>query len=298
MIQEPDWDLYRTFAAVLREGSLSGAARALAMSQPSVSRHIEALERAIGARLFVRSHRGLSPTERAERLRPYAETLVATSAAMLRASATDEGTVAGTVRITAAEIVAVEHLPPILAGMRRRHPELAIELVATDDLSDLLQRQADIAVRMVEPVQQSLVARRVGSVTLGLYAHGDYLAHRPPPGRLADLPGHDLIGVDSDAIATRAIQRSLSGLSRADFALRTDSTLAQIAAIRAGFGIGVCQSLLAGREPALVRLLENDFSIELPLWVAMHEDLKGEARCRAVFDILADGLAELTRRTR
>lgn len=294
MNREPDWDLYRTFSAVLREGSLSGAARTLDMSQPSVSRHIEALERAIGAKLFVRSHRGLSPTERAKRLRPYAEALVATSAALLRTATTDEGRVAGTVRITAAEVIAVEHLPPILAAARRRHRDLAIELVASDTVSDLLQRQADIAVRMIEPVQQSLVARRVASVTLGLFAHRDYLAQCPPPKRLADLSEHDLIGVDSDAVSTRAIQRMLPGLTREDFALRTDSTLAQMAAIRSGFGVGVFQCGLAKRDPDLLRLLEADFSIELPVWIVMHEDLRNEARCRFVFDILADGISRST----
>jgi DNA-binding transcriptional LysR family regulator len=292
MSTEPSWDLFRTFAAALREGSLSGAARVLGMTQPSVARHIDALEAAVGGKLFVRTQRGLSPTDRGLALRTHAESLVATSAALLRAaSGTDE--VAGTVRITASEVVGAEHLPPILAELRRAHPALAIELVLSNAVSDLLQRQADIAVRMVEPAQQALIARKVGAVTLGFHARRDYLAARGVPTTAKDLLTHDLIGVDTETPAVRAVLNRMPGLTREAFALRTDSDLAQLAAIRAGYGIGVCQVEIARRDPALVRVTPDLFSFELPLWVVMHEDLRGVARCRAVFDALADGLGRV-----
>ncbi|WP_292925765.1 LysR family transcriptional regulator, partial [Novosphingobium sp. 63-713] len=181
MSTEPSWDLYRTFAAVLREGSLSAAARALGLTQPSVARHVEAFEQAVGGKLFLRSQRGLSPTDRALALQPYAEELVAASAAMLRTASADPEDIAGTVRISASEIVAAEHLPPMLAAIRRQYPKLSIELVASDAVDDLLQRRADIAIRMVDPAQQALVARRIGTVQLGLYAHRDYLDRRGLP---------------------------------------------------------------------------------------------------------------------
>ena len=287
---EPSWDLFRTFAAVLRDGSLSGAARTLGLTQPSVSRHVEALEQAVGGALFVRSQRGLSPTDRAIALRPYAEELVATSAALLRTATAAAGEIAGTVRVTASEIVAVEHLPPILAGIRRDHPRLSIELVVSNAVDDLLQRRADIAVRMVAPEQQALVAGRAGSVTLGLHAAKDYLDRRGMPASLADLTRHDLIGPDTDTPGTRAVLGLLPGLERSHFALRTDSDIAQVAAIRAGFGVGVCQVEVARRDPALVRVLADDFSVELPLWIVMHEDLRSSARCRIVYDALAAAL--------
>ncbi|WP_260599188.1 LysR family transcriptional regulator [Sphingomonas endolithica] len=255
MNSEPSWDLYRTFAAVLREGSLSGAARVLRITQPSVSRHIEALEQAVGGALFVRSQRGLSPTDRATALGPYAEELVATSAAFMRSASATVGEVAGTVRVSASEIVAVEHLPSMLAGIRQDHPQLAIELVASNALDDLLQRRADIAVRMVAPEQQALVATRAGSVTLGLHARQDYLARRGMPAAIDDLAGHDLIGPDTDTPGTRAVLNLLPELKRASFALRVDSDVVQLAAIRSGFGIGVCQVEIARRDPLLVRVL-------------------------------------------
>ncbi|VVT20760.1 DNA-binding transcriptional regulator, LysR family [Sphingomonas sp. EC-HK361] len=291
MNETPSWDLFRTFAAVLREGSLSAAARALGLTQPSVSRHIEALEGAIGEALFVRSQRGLLPTERALALQPFAEDMVATSAALLRTAAAGSGMVSGTVRVTASEMVAIEHLPPILADIRRQHAALAIELVASNLVGDLLQRQADVAIRMVAPAQQALIAKRVGAVAIGLHARADYLERRGMPASLADLAAHDLIGPDSEPMGTRAVLDALPGLERSSFALRTDSHAAQLAAIRAGFGIGICQSGIAARDPALVPVLPQAFTMTLPIWIVMHENLRSSVAVRTVFDALAEAFA-------
>jgi len=295
MSSEPSWDLYRTLDAVLREGSLSAAGRALGLTQPSVARHIDSLEAAIGARLFVRTQRGLSPTEAALRLKPYAESLAATSAALFRTAAASEDVVRGTVRISASEIVGVEHLPPILARLRRTHPVLQIELMLSNRVDDLLRREADIAVRMVEPRQQALLMRSVGSLRLGLHARRSYLEARGLPRSLEDLAAHDLIGFDRETPAIRALAARHRFIDRAAFALRADSDLAQLAAIRAGFGIGICQLAVARRDPDLVHLLERDFAIDLGLWIVMHEDLRHSAPCRATFDALADGLAAVAR---
>src|SRR5260221_4046412 len=154
---EPSWDLYRTFLAVLQEGSLSGAARALGLTQPTVARHIDALEQAVGFELFVRSQRGLAATEAALELKPYAEALASTAAAMLRAASGQGGAIRGTVRVSASEIVGAEILPPILTSLREQHPELEIELALSNAVENLLRRDADIALRMVEPVHEALV---------------------------------------------------------------------------------------------------------------------------------------------
>lgn len=292
MNHEPNWDLYRTFLAVLREGSLSGAARMLGLTQPSVSRHIDTLEETLGKRLFLRTQRGLAPTDAALELQPYAEALALTSAALLRAaSGTSGDAITGTVRVSASEVVGVEHLPPILTGLRRQHPGLTVELVLSNRVDDLLRREADIAVRMVEPEQQALVARRCGTITLGFHARADYLEKRGTPRSPEDLASHDLIGFDRETPAIRAYLSRLPVPARPNFALRADSDLAQLAFIRAGFGIGMCQVPLAAREPSLVRVLPDVFSLDLGLWVVMHEDLKTSPRCRAVFDALAQGLS-------
>ena len=292
---EPSWDLYRTFLAVLTENSLSGAARALGLTQPTVARHIDALEAAIGYDLFVRSQRGLAPTEAALELRPYAETLASTSSALLRAASGHGAAVRGVVRISASEVIGVEVLPPILAELRAQHPELIIDLVLSNSLDDLLRREADIAVRMVEPIHEALVARHVGAIVLGLHAHKHYLDRRGIPSTLEDLRQHDVIGFARETPAIRSMLRRVSGFEHMNFALKSDSDLAQLAAIRAGCGIGVCQVPLAARERHLVRVLADGFKLDLGTWVVMHEDLKSSPRCRAVFDALVKGLVTYLR---
>ena len=293
MNAEPSWDLYRTFDAVLREGSLSGAARALGLTQPSVARHIDALEAAIGRRLFLRTQRGLSPTEAAIELKPYAEMMASTSAAFLRTSQAAAGEVRGTVRISASEVVGTVHHPAILTKLRRAHPSLALELVLSNALDDLLQRKADVAIRMVRPEQQALVARRVGIIPVGLFARRDYLALRGTPATIEELPSHDLIGYDVETPSIRAIAQHYPMLTRDSFSLRVGNDVAQLFAIRAGFGIGFCQVPIGAGDPELVRVLERDFQIDLETWVVMHEDLKGSARCRVVFDALVEGISAI-----
>ncbi|WP_428682618.1 LysR family transcriptional regulator [Reyranella sp.] len=289
----PSWDVYRTFEAVLREGSLSGAARALQLTQPSVARHIDALEKAIGVTLFMRTPRGLSPTDAALELKPFAELLASTSAALLRTAEGRLGEVRGTVRISASEVVGIEHLPAILTRLRRRHPALTIELSLSNALDDLLQRKADIAIRMVRPEQKALVAKRIGFIQVGLHAHRDYLARRGVPASMDDLRDHDLIGYDAETPAIRAIAQKYPALDRGAFALRVDSDVAQLSAIRAGFGVGICQVPIAASESDLVRVLPRAFTVNLETWIAMHEDLRSSARCRAVFDALAEELMPL-----
>ncbi|WP_026792162.1 LysR family transcriptional regulator [Pleomorphomonas oryzae] len=296
MSQEPSWDLYRTFNAVLSEGSLSGAARALGLTQPSIARHIDALEEAVGAPLFLRTSRGLSPTDAALELRPFAELMASTSAALLRTAEGRSGEVDGTVRISASEVVGIIHLPAILTRLRQRYPRLTIELSLSNAVDDLLKRQADIAIRMVRPEQQTLIAKRVGSFPVGLHAHRDYLARRGTPKSMDDLKHHDIIGYDAETPAIRAFAERHPGLDRASFALRVDSNIAHLTAIRAGFGIGICQTIIADAEPDLQRVLPDAFHEDLETWVVMHEDLSGNTRCRAVFDALVTELTALVRR--
>jgi DNA-binding transcriptional LysR family regulator len=296
MSTEPSWDLYRTFHAVLREGSLSGAARVLDMTQPSIARHVDALEAALGAKLFLRTPRGLSPTDAALELKPLAESLAVTSAALRRTAEGRGGVVSGTVRISASEVVAFAHLPSILTRLRQAHPNLTLEVSPSNALDDLLQRRADVAVRMVRPEQQALLSRHIGAIEVGMHAHRDYLDRRGTPRTMADLSNHDLIGYDVETPAIRAVAQLYPALSRNGFALRVDSDLTQLAAIRAGFGIGVCQVALAAAEPDLVRVLPEAFSLPLETWIVMHEDLRGNARCRVVFDALVEGLSKVALR--
>ena len=249
MRHDPDWALYRTLLAVLDAGSLSAAARALGTTQPTIARHVDALEAALGADLFVRSQRGLAPTELALSLRPHARTMATTAAALLRTASGAQGDLAGTVRITASDVVGVEHLPPILTRLRRAHPALAIELSLSDRVGDLLAREADIAIRMVEPTQGALLARRLPPVELGFHAHRDYLARAGTPTAFDELSAHDLVGYETETPALRAMAARLPSFDRRGFALRADSNVAQLAAIRAGFASACARS----RSPGAMR---------------------------------------------
>src|SRR5579863_1092620 len=253
-----DWDLYRTFLAVLDEGSLSGAARRLALTQPTVGRHVEQLEASLGAPLFTRSVSGLQPTETALALRPHAEAMAAAAEALVRTASGEAEAVRGVIRVTASDIVGVEVLPPILTGFHEAHPEVAIELNLSNRQEDLLRREADIAVRMARPTQGALLAKRIGAVRLGLYAHRRYIEAHGRPRGLTD-PGFAAIGFDRDLQIQQALEERQIPLSREIFAFRSDNDLAQLAAVRAGFGIGACQATTAARDPNLVPVLEDVF---------------------------------------
>lgn len=286
------WDHYRSFLAVLREGSLSGAARALGLRQPTIGRHIDALEAAHKTPLFTRAQDGLTATEAALALRTFAETMAAMADAMMRATSAPAGEVRGTVRISASEMIGTQVLPPILAGLRLSHPGLTIELALSNRIDDLLRREADIAVRMVRPQQAALVARRVGDIKLGLHARRDYCDRHGTPKTLADLASHAVIGFDREYGFVQVLRDHGFNLNRDQFVLRTDNDIAHFACIQAGIGIGICQVGLARRHPDLVRILPRAFDYPMETWVAMHEDLKAAARCRVTFDALVDGLAD------
>lgn len=290
MKETESWDHYRTFLAVLEEGSLSGAARALGLTQPTVGRHMDALEAASGAPLFLRTPRGLLPTETALQMKRHAETMAATAAALARVASAAPGEVKGTVRISASEVMGVEVLPPILAELQESHPGLSVELSLSDAVEDLLRREADVAVRMTAPRQEMLLSRHVGAIPLGFYAHGHYLARHGTPASLKDLADHQLIGFDRELAYVRALLREKPDFAALDFSFRTDSNLAQLAAIRAGLGIGMCQTGLARRDENLVGLLAGALDLSLETYVVMHEDLKTTPRCRVTFDALVKGL--------
>ncbi|VTM45632.1 LysR family transcriptional regulator [Klebsiella quasipneumoniae] len=196
----------------------------------------------------------------------------------------------GVVRVAASEVVGAEVLPPLIARLRQACPSIVIELMLSNRFQDLLHREADIAVRMVAPQQEQLIARRLGRIELGLHATDAYLTRQGRPATPEELDGHALIGFDS---ATPLVRRALERyprFQREAFAMRTDSDLAQLNLIRAGAGIGICQAPLADGIIPLQRVLAADFSLYLDTWLVMHEDLRHSPACKRVFNFLAEGL--------
>jgi len=286
-MNEPDWDLYRSFLHVFREGSLSGAARVLGTSQPTVGRHIDTLEASLDKKLFIRTLEGLIPTEAARQLAVSVEAMASLSKAALRTLSATASEETGTVRITASEIIGVEVLPPILCALQTDHPSIAIELALSNRNEDLLHGAADIAVRMERPRQSSLVAKKLGAVRLGLFAHRDYLKRHGTPKTVADLSDHALIGFDRNREFLQVLHDWGLNLAIEDFSFRTDSDHAQAAALRAGLGIGVSQLGIAKRHPQLRQVLGESLVFSLEMWLAVHRDLRSNKRIKIVYDRLA-----------
>lgn len=291
----PGWELYRSFLAVVREGSLSGGARLLGLTQPTVGRHIDALEEALGTALFTRSQGGLAPTELALSLVPHAEAMSMAAEALQRAASGEAEEDRGTVRITASEMIGTEVLPPILARFREEHPRIAIELVLSNRTDDLIRRDADIAIRMVRPTQTALVAKKCGVIGLGLHAHKNLIQRHGMPQSVGDLTQLPIIGFDRESSIRRL--KNLGGfpLSRELFTFRSDSDIAQFAALKAGVGFGMCQYALGRRYPDLVLVLPGAVEFELDVWIVMHEDLKTSRRMRLMFDHLAAEMSAYAR---
>ncbi|HEX2592325.1 MAG TPA: LysR family transcriptional regulator [Rhizomicrobium sp.] len=286
------WDHYRSFLAVVREGSLSAAARVLGLTQPTLGRHVDELETSLNTPLFARSPHGLAPTAAALELVPHAEAMASAAEALLRAASGEGAAPRGVVRVTASEVVGVEVLPPILTAFREQHPQIVIELAVSNRNQDLLRRDADIAVRMARPTQGALIAKRIGKIDIGLYAHKRYLKRHGTPKTPEDLLRHAVIGFDRDISSLRSLNGGGMPITREIFAFRSDNDHAQLAAMRAGFGILAVQSGVASRERELVRVLPNDVTFSLEMWLAMHEDLRMNRRVRLLFDHLAAALTE------
>jgi DNA-binding transcriptional LysR family regulator len=289
-----DWDLFQSLHAVLEAGTLSAAARLRGLTQPTLGRHIETLEQRLGSPLFLRSPRGLQPTDLALELKPHLHDMSAAASAAVRDASGAANSLSGSIRITASEIVGAEILPPMLTSFREQHPGVVIELMLSNINDDLSRREADIAVRMTPPSQSSLIAKKVGEVALTFFATAEYLERHGTPETLADFEDHAIIGFDSPARGMRDVPGLNMPVSRETFTFRSDSDLAQLAATRAGFGIGVVQDGLA-RRYGLTRVLPNFTLFTLPVYVVMHENLRGSRRMRLMFDHLVEGTTAYVR---
>jgi DNA-binding transcriptional LysR family regulator len=289
-MSDPDWSLWRSFGAVVEHGSLSAAARALNLSQPTLGRHVEALEAALGTVLFERTLTGLKPTETALRL--Y-EPVEAARHALAEAAVRAEGAtsaLSGTVRITSSTVMCHYVLPEMLYDLRQAFPQVTIELVPSDSVESLLLREADIAVRMFRPTQLELITKKLGEIPLVAVAHERYLQQRGAPSRPEQLVEHDLIGFDRSELMVATARRMGVALNRADFVVRTDSQTNMVELIKAGLGIGFIQEPLADGTPGLRKLLPG---LELPpleVWLTTHKELFTSRRIRAIYDRLGEGL--------
>jgi DNA-binding transcriptional LysR family regulator len=282
-----DWTALRDFLAVAETGSLSRAARRLGVSQPTLTRRMAALEDRLRAELFRRTARGVELTEAGESILPAARQMEQEAHSLELAVSGRDAALAGVVRVTSTEGLGIHWLTPALVQFQLAHPAIEIQLLIQNQVLNLLQREADVAVRLSRPQQPDLVGRKVADLGFGLYASREYLERHGRPATPEDLARHRSVAFDESA-------RWLTGpgagmeraLSAAPVAYRANSGQAQLAAIRAGCGVGVAARFLAARHAELEEVLPET-AIALEIWLITHPAMRRSARIRAVFDFLA-----------
>ena len=286
-----NWSLLQSFLAVAEEGSLSGAARRLGASQPTLGRQIKQIEEQLGVTLFIRKPRGFALTDIGAELLAPARIMRDAVGQVSVVAAGKEQQIAGTVRITASVFVSQHILPPLIAEIMRKEPEIAIELVPNDASENLLFREADIALRMYRPTQLDVVAKHLGDLPLGMFGAVDYLNWKGRPETVEDiLNGHDLIGYDQDEQILRGMRHMGLEAERDWFRLRCDNNVVYWELLRAGCGLGFSQTYVAQKEPLVERVLPDLQIPPLPVWLTTHQAMRQTPRIRRVWDILSDGI--------
>ena len=293
MDNAPDWTLLRSFLAVADTGSLSGAARVLGLSQPTLGRHIAETEAALKLTLFTRTPRGLALSVAGTALLPHARAMQEAAQALSLAAAGRDADVSGTVRITASQIMATYILPAMLADLRMREPQIEIELAPSDTTENLLFREADIAVRMYRPTQLDLITKHLIDLPLGLYAAKTYLIRVGRPTTPDEVLARDLIGFDRSDQMLRMLQGLGISRTRNDFPLRCDDQVVYWNLVRAGCGIGGMQCLVGDADPLVERIAPFVALPSLPVWLTAPEALRQTPRIRRVFDYLVEAFSDL-----
>jgi DNA-binding transcriptional LysR family regulator len=288
-----DWSLAAAFLAVAETGSLSAAARRLGATQPTIGRQIKAMEQQLGAELFHRISRGLTLTATGAQLVEPARAMRDASNQITLRAAGQSATLKGTVRITASMATSAYHLPEIIADIRAAEPEIEIELAPSDESSNLLFREADIAVRMYRPRQEDLITQHIGNIPFGIFAAKSYLKRRGPLTTPAQIRDHDIVGYDADTSIIDGMRDASIPVDRHFFKVRCDDFIVYWNLVRAGCGIGFAQRSVGLADPDMI---EIDLGLpipELPIWLTAHEAMRHTPRIRRVWDMLATGLAPL-----
>lgn len=285
-----DWNRARAFLVTAEEGSLSAAARALNMAQPTLGRQVSALEKELGTTLFERRGRGLELTDNGLELVEHVRAM-ADAANLLSLSASGQATsLEGSVCITATDITAVFVMPAIIAKLRQREPGIRVELIASNSSSDLKRREADIAIRAYRPTQGDLVAKKVRNVPWSLYASKKYLERIGNPATPAGFDNADFIGFDRSEQLIEALKPQGLNLTQENFTVITENHIAHWELVRHGAGISPMPTELGDTEPSIQRILPDLEPMDSELWLAAHRELKTSRRIRTVFDFLAEEL--------
>ncbi|MFK7914176.1 MAG: LysR family transcriptional regulator [Pseudomonadales bacterium] len=285
-----DWNQARAFLVTAEEGSLSAAARALGLTQPTLSRQVAGLEETLGVTLFERTPRALLLTQPGTELLEHFRNMGDAADRISIAATGQAETITGHVAIASTEMMATHYLLPILKNLRSKAPELKIELITSNQVSDLLRREADIAIRHARPQEDNLIAKRVRTTNAQLYASSAYLKEVGRPKKVSDLSVMHFIGAEDSDWLIGPLARLGIEVTSANFNFSAVSGTVLLELIRQGFGLGFLPTELAERYPELENLWPALEPLQIETWLVAHRELRTNARIRLVFDLLADGL--------
>lgn len=286
-----DWNHIRALLVTAEEGSFSAASRALGVAQPTVGRQIAALEQELGVTLFERVGRELKLTETGLELLEHARAMADAANRISLRAAGQSSSLEGLVSISASDVISTYLLPPIIAALRVQHPGIQLEVVASNTASDLLRREADIAVRNFRPTQPELIAKKVRDARARLYAAPSYLEALGSPTSPAQLSRGEFMGFDHGPRFMEGLNALGLSLSAKNFGVVTDSSLVQWELVKQGAGIAVMMEEVGDAEPLVQRALPQLEPITFPIWLVCHRELHTSRRVKVVYDAIAQGLA-------
>ncbi len=285
-----DWNKARAFLVTAEEGSLSAAARALGMAQPTLGRQVDGLEQELGVVLFERAGRGLQLTPSGMALLEHVRDMGAAAGRFSLTALGQSQAIEGTICISASETYAAVLLPPIVKKLRQREPGIHVEIVVANTASDLRRREADIAIRNFRPTEPDLIARKIADADAVLYATPDYIAQIGNPTRPSDLRHADFVSLDHGNMLIKALNTLGLGLSEANFPLLTESYLVMWELVRQGAAIGILDAHIGDADPTVARVLPTLDPLVFPIWLVAHREVLTNRRIRMVYDFLAQEL--------
>jgi DNA-binding transcriptional LysR family regulator len=289
-----DWNHARAFLLTAEEGPLSAAGRALGMSQPTVGRQVAALEQELDVLLFDRIGKQLVLTPSGLELVDHVRQMCNPATRVSMTASGQSQQLDGEVCITAIDSIAALCLPPIIQKIRKLYPAIAIEILASDDISNLGQREADIAIRNIQPTHPDLIAKKICDVAGRPYASTNYLDSLGRPITIAKLNNADFTGFNRGEEMIGSLNHFGLTLTQDNFPIVSENHLVQWEMMKHGITIGMMMEFVADNEPLLERVLLDSAAIIFPIWLVAHKQLKSSKRIRAVFDVLSESLKELS----
>lgn len=285
-----DWNQARAFLVTAEEGSLSAAARALGLTQPTLSRQVAGIEEALGVTLFERTSRALLLTQPGIELLEHFRSMGHAANRISIAATGQSQTITGHVTITATDLMAIYYLPSILKSLQTKAPELKVEIITSNQLSDLRRREADIAIRHTRPQDENLVAKRLRDTTAHLYTSLSYIKEVGRPSKASDFTTMQIVGVGHPEQLLGPLASRGLNLTTANFNFNTASGTLLLELIRQGLGFGILPSEIAESYPELEKLWPEFEPIQIETWLVAHRELRTSPRIRLLFDLLSDGI--------